>query len=229
VIPRQDVTNLDRLGSVLSATPIVVGRREWRIWCVQNQDQLLSLADGLAHLPYGLLLWESAVALAQHLVQVPALVANKRVLELGAGVGLPGLVARTLGAEVWQTDRLEEAITLAELNARENDVGGVHRFCGDWEQWTDERRYDVILGADILYETAAHAALAAIVDSRVAPQGRVLFADPGRPQALAFLAKLENQGARFEVEVRTVPPTCFLSSREDMEVILVERKTAGWS
>ena len=182
------MTNLSQLRPALSTTTIVIGLRRWRVWSVRDQDALLSL-ESLTHLPYGLLLWESSVALAQHLAEFPLLVANKRVLELGAGVGLPGLVARTLGAEVWQTDQLDEANIIAELNALENGVSRAHRFTADWDQWKDDRRYDVILGADILYEAAAHESLATIIDSRLAPHGRVVFADPGRAQALAFLAK----------------------------------------
>ena len=49
--------------------------------------------------------WSSAIALASHLKARPDLVECKRVLELGAGCGLPGLVARMGGAkEVVMTD-----------------------------------------------------------------------------------------------------------------------------
>ena len=61
----------------------------------------------------------------------------------GAGVGLPGLVARSLGAEVWQTDNLTAALEIARLNARANEVGGITRFTADWMRWTDDRLYDV--------------------------------------------------------------------------------------
>jgi methyltransferase-like protein 23 len=209
--------------SSLSLTTVVVAGRRWRVWCVERQDDLLTLSERFAHPPYGLLLWESAVALAQRLAEAPEIVANKRVLELGAGVGLPGLVARTLGAQVWQTDQLEEALDTAELNARENGVAGIQRFLGDWTRWSNTSQYDVILGADILYETTVQPAVASILDSNLVPGGRMLLADPGRPQALEFLAKLEDEGQRFEVSVRTVSPTCPLGSREEVDILLVEQ------
>jgi predicted nicotinamide N-methyase len=209
--------------SSLSLTTILVAGRQWRVWCVERQDDLLSLSARFAHPPYGLLLWESAVALAQRLAEAPEIVANKRVLELGAGVGLPGLVARTLGAQVWQTDQLEEALSTAELNERENGITGVHRFLGDWTRWANTGQYDVILGADILYETAVHPAVASILNSNLVPGGRMLLADPGRPQALEFLGKLEDEGRRFELSVRTVSPTSPLGSGEEVDILLVER------
>ena len=211
--------NLDHL---LTRIAVRIADRDWAIWCVEDQDALLSLMSADADIPYGLLLWESAIALAQELEDRPELVAGARVLELGAGVGLPGLVARRLGARVHQTDKAEDALWLAALNERENDLSGIERFSADWTNWVHADRYDVVIGADILYETEMHKAIASIVEKSVAPQGTVLLADPGRPQAMAFLSALEDQGARFRVRVRCVPPTCPLGSGEEVQVLLCE-------
>ena len=97
---------------------IAVGERVWNITCVQDQDALLDFAEELEHFPYGFLLWEASVALAPKLAANPNLVAGKRVLELGAGVGLPGIVARSLGAEVWQTDHQARVRALAGAGER---------------------------------------------------------------------------------------------------------------
>lgn len=209
--------NLDHL---LTRVALKIGDRDWAIWCVEDQDVLLSLVSNAGDAPYGLLLWESAVALAQELEQHPHLVAGRRVLELGTGVGLPGLVARSLGAHVYQTDKAEDALRVAARNERENGLSGVERFVADWTHWTHTGRYDVIIGADILYETKMHDALAAVVKRSIAPQGTVLVADPGRPQAIAFLSALEDKGARFGLTVRCVPPTSPLGSGEEAQVLL---------
>lgn len=210
------------LGGLLTRTGVKVGPREWTIWCVENQDVLLSLVSGHDDAPYGLLLWESAVALAQELEDRPELVAGARVLELGTGVGLPGLVARGLGARVYQTDKAADALWVAALNERENGLSGVERFRADWTNWAHTDRYDVVIAADILYETKMHKVIASIVEKSVAPHGTVLLADPGRPQAMAFLSTLEDQGARFRIRVRCVPPTSPLGSGEEAQVLLCE-------
>src|SRR5215813_13597795 len=210
----------NKLGKLLTRTALKIGSHEWSIWCVEDQDVLLSLVSTQNDPPYGLLLWESAIALAQELEDRPELVAGARVLELGAGVGLPGLVARRLGARVHQTDKAEDALRVAARNERENGLSGVERFLADWTDWTHADRYDVIIGADILYEKEMHSALAAIVERSSAPRGTVLLADPGRPQAIAFLSTLEDKGARFGLTVRCVPPTCPLGSGEEAQVLL---------
>jgi predicted nicotinamide N-methyase len=213
----------------LSVTTVRMGARDWRIQCVDDQSELLGLAERFEHPPYGLLLWEASVALARWLHEAPELVAHKRVLELGAGVGFPGLVARSLGAAVWQTDHLADALVVAESNARENAVTGIERFVGDWARWTDTRRYDIVLGADILYEPCMHAALVSIFQRSLAPAGCLLLADPGRPQAFDLLARLEHAGARFDVEVRTTAATCPYGSGEPVDVALLRGTWANLS
>jgi methyltransferase-like protein 23 len=206
----------------LNLVPVMIGGRLWRIWCVEDQNYLLSVTTRLEHLPYGLLLWESSVGLSQRLAEEPSLVQGKRVLELGAGTGLPGLVARSLGASVWQTDQMDDVLKVAALNERENALTGIRRFRADWRDWVEPTSFDVILGADILYDAAMYGSIAAILDRSLAPDGRVLLADPGRPQAWEFLSELENGGARFAMSVRRVEPTCILGSRVAVDVAIVE-------
>ena len=205
----------------LDALTISIGRRDWCVECVRDEGRVLAYAESHAQAPYGLLLWESAVALARSLHHRSMLVANKQVLELGAGVGLPGLVARSLGAEVWQTDHLPAALEIAQLNARANDVGGIRQFTADWTRWTDNRLYDVILGADILYEQAMQGSVVSIFRRNLAPDGLVLLADPGRQQSIDLLARLEHEGARFDLEIAHVEQTSALGSGALVEVVLL--------
>ncbi|MCX6047553.1 MAG: 50S ribosomal protein L11 methyltransferase, partial [Chloroflexi bacterium] len=190
--------------------PIVIGGRTWQITAVHDQVALLAVADQLEHGPYGFLLWDSALALAEQLVAQAEQVRGKRILELGAGVGLPGLVAHSLGASVWQTDHQSSALNLAMLNAQQNGVAGIAHFVADWRTWTHTQSYDLLLGADILYERTLYVDLAHIFSHNLAPGGRLLLSDPGRPQALDFAAQLEKQGWRIELTTQTVqwaPPS----------------------
>src|SRR5581483_5896757 len=120
----------------LVTTEIAIGARAYRVTAVQNQDALLDAAEELEHFPYGFLLWESAVGLARWLAADPARVAGRSVLELGAGVGLPGIVAQALGAQVWQTDHQKGALLVARENARQNGVGDIQQFLADWRDWS---------------------------------------------------------------------------------------------
>lgn len=209
----------------LVTAEILIGERLWKVTAVQNQDALLDNADELEHFPYGFLLWESAVGLARHLAAHPELVAGKRVLELGAGVGLPGLVARSLGAEVRQTDHQPGALSLIRINAFDNGLPPPETFLGDWRDWTHTPRYDVVLGADILYERAMHFYLETLFPRCMAPGGTLLISDPGRPQALEFVAKQERAGWRFGIGTQSVTLTENARVGRPVEVVLLTGQT----
>jgi predicted nicotinamide N-methyase len=149
--------------------------------------------------PYWAVLWPAGAALAAHIKSQRDLV-RKVTLELGCGAGLPGIVARCRGARVLQTDLFPEALALARWNARRNGVGGIRYLAMDWRAWSLSGQFDLILGSDVLYERGLHAPLQAILEGNLAPGGEARFADPGRPLALAFAARLEAAGWRVGME-----------------------------
>jgi len=194
----------------LTELRIPIAGREWQITAVQDQEALIAGVQtdaDLAAFPYGLMLWPSAVGLAERLAEEPGLVAGNRVLELGTGVGLPGLVAWTLGATaVVQTDYQEDALTLAAHNAIANGITGTRFRIGDWRAFLPEGEEaamdapaDVVIASDVLYERTLHGALATLLPRLVGSGGRVVLSDPLRPQALEFIERYIEPGDTWRV------------------------------
>jgi predicted nicotinamide N-methyase len=182
-----------------------LGGREWSVLhtgaILSEWDEQHFLSEMRERIPYGVALWPSAIALAHELVARAGLLAGRRVLELGAGTGLPGIVAASFGAHVVQTDRHALVMSVCRRNATRNRVpeGAIAHRVADWTTWDDTARHDWILGADILYADGMHPHLRQIFASNLAPDGRILLADPFRKSSLALLEALEQDGWRITV------------------------------
>ena len=155
-------------------------------------DELIdeSAFDDDEFLPYWAELWPSGVALARHVAGLE--LAGRKVLELGCGLGLPSLVAALRGADVLATDWAEDAIELLRRNAERNRVSlRVERV-----RWSEPEPllraapWDLVLGADILYEERNADQLAALLPRL---GGETLLAEPGRPYAKDFLEKFHAE------------------------------------
>jgi len=177
-----------------------LGAHEWTIAhtgaTLSDEDEQRLLSEERDKAPYGLALWPAAIALAHELASRASELAGKRVLELGSGTGLPGIVAATYGARVLQTDRHDGVLALGRSNAERNGVRSIEHRLADWTGWTDTQHYDLILGADVLYAKRFHPSLRAIFDTNLAPGGRLLLTDPFRSASLELLEAMERDGWR---------------------------------
>lgn len=138
-------------------------------------------------LPYWAELWPSALALAH--VVAGADLRGKRVIELGCGLGLPSLAAAAGGAQVVATDWSVQAVRSTEANAARNRLrveGAVWRWSADAAPL--DPPFDLVLGADLLYERRNAAWLLGALERLLAAGSEAWIADPGRAAADAFLA-----------------------------------------
>ena len=189
---------LDRLN-------IQVAGELWPMDVVRDEKAQLAVTADRELYPFGLMIWESAVVLGDELSERGPTLAGKTVLELGCGVGLPGLVARRQGAHVVQTDHDALALALCRHNAALNRVAGIEQFIGDWQAWTHTPRYDLIMGADIIYDTADYEKLERLFRANLAPGGELLLTDPIRQQTIALFTVMEDAGWRFDIKDRSIP------------------------
>lgn len=166
---------------------IDVGDRPISIWRPPDMESLIDLAafEADERIPYWADVWESAIVLAEDLAAMEG--AGRTLLELGCGLGLPSLVAARAGFTVTATDYEETALEGVRYNAERNRIGGLRTLVLDWRTIPDDLgTFDLVVAADVLYETHHPAVLAATIARTLAPSGLGLVADPCRAKAAGF-------------------------------------------
>ena len=182
---------------------VTVGRRRFVLTTAEDIEQLI---NGISEeefrvderLPYWAELWHSALALAGHLAEVPARIEQRRVLEIGCGLALPGIVAASMGARVTLGDFEPLALKAAELNLLRNIPGAEADIrLMDFRDAPDEQ-WPLILAADVIYEKRFVEPLAAFLDRALEPGGEIFLAEPNRLIAVPFFEALTSRGFRYE-------------------------------
>ncbi|KAI5075178.1 hypothetical protein GOP47_0009254 [Adiantum capillus-veneris] len=136
---------------------------------------------------YGLYIWPSSIVLAEYIWQQKDRFAGVQVLELGAGTGLPGIVAAKLGAHVILTDVennskvFENASRNCEQNAVDCKILGL--TWGDWDSSTLDIKPDIVLGADVLYNASDFDDLFATVASLLQKKPEAVFITAYEPRS----------------------------------------------
>jgi predicted nicotinamide N-methyase len=225
--PPAITTHFDVVTQEICSTPY-----RWSLLAVRDTNSLLDAItpaqfelDG--RLPYWADLWASSPVLAGHLRQRRGL-AGKELLELGCGLGLAGIAAAQAGATVVMTDYEEDALEFARFNAATNlDVEELSRVTirrMDWRDAEIPERFDIVIGADIVYERRNFEPLLSLVRRVLRPGGAFLLADPDRDTGRDFISLAGSHG--FSVSEQPIR----VSHRgRDLTVILSEllRKEEG--
>ncbi|KAF7659072.1 hypothetical protein LDENG_00003660 [Lucifuga dentata] len=107
---------------------------------------------------YGMYVWPCAVVLAQYLWMHRDELKEKTVLELGAGVSLPGVVAAKCGAKVILSDSAKMPLCLENCrrSCEANSLPDVLVLGLTWGEISPDLvllpKLDIILGSDVFYE-----------------------------------------------------------------------------
>jgi predicted nicotinamide N-methyase len=171
-----------------------VGRRSISLLRPRVADALLD-EEAFEHeefLPYWAELWPSAIALAEEVARLD--LGGLRVLELGCGLGLPSIVAALGGAHVLASDWSPDAVEVAARNAERNgaELDTALAAWGTASALVDAAPWDLVLGADLLYERRNVEQLLALLP-RLGDY--VLLSEPGRPFESTFLERARETWA----------------------------------
>jgi predicted nicotinamide N-methyase len=142
-------------------------------------DEPFALWERANTLPYWAFAWAGGQALARYVLDHPAVVAGRRVLDLASGCGLVAIAAALAGATaVTATDVDPLAVRAIEVNAQANGVQVTAARTDVLD--TDGGDAELILAGDVCYDRAMADRVLPFL-ARAATRGiQVLVGDPGR-------------------------------------------------
>ena len=172
-------------------------------------NQLLSKASSDVNvvderMPYWADLWPSAIGLSVFIDSQPQLVHGKRTIEIGCGLGLPGIVAALCGGRIIMTDYLQEALAFAENNWKKNLSKKFNGQLLDWREVSSIAKADVVLASDVAYESRSFEPLKNFIGKILKSDGTLILSEPNRKFASPFIKLLEKEFDLQKKDIKVV-------------------------
>ncbi|ORY75751.1 putative methyltransferase-domain-containing protein [Protomyces lactucae-debilis] len=147
---------------------------------ISEQPNVLAQAGTTGHRT-----WSAALALGEYLLKNPHFIQGKRVLELGGGTGFLSLLCERLHSmSVCCTDGSPRMLDLIRTNIHKNNATiQTQQLLFGGDSPIQQEPFDVVLGADITYETGIVAELSCTLDALLHSQ----------PEALILIAATVRQ------------------------------------
>lgn len=195
----------EALGEIVRDKVIV----EDRTFLVERPGESDSLLDHPAvrsafaadeYLPYWTDLWPASRMLAKVILREewqPGLVA----LEVGCGLGLPGIAALSRGLHVIFSDYDPTALQFAARNAALNGYADFKTRQLDWRYPPEDLKAPVVLAADLVYELRNVEPLLRFIRQVLRPDGICLLTDQDRVPSHVLRETLPRLGLTFTTEL----------------------------
>jgi len=199
-------TPRDALGPLVRETVILEGR-EFFISRPGQSDKLLDHPTVREHfaadeyMPYWADLWPGARMLGKTLLREPSWPPGLTALEVGCGLGLPGVVALSLGMRVIFSDYDATALHFAAENARDNGLTNFETLPMDWRFPPSGLKVPLLLASDLIYEMRNVGPLIQLVKKVLAPGGECLLTDQDRVPMHHFRQTLQDEGLNFTMQM----------------------------
>lgn len=186
-----------------------VGALQWKIRALSDISQYadpegVAARAGICSASWSLFgqLWPASRVLAKAVKHID--IDNRRIIELGCGLGLPSLVLQSRGADVTASDHHPLSKKFLVYNAALNRLPDIPYLDLPWTSLDQTiGQFDLILGSDILYEQNHANMLADLVGHLARPKAKVLITCPGRGHRNHFSRLLKEKG--FELTETRLP------------------------
>ena len=153
-------------------------------------EELLTV-DTTVSFPFWAKIWASSRAMTLFLESEPTWIQSKRVLELGAGIGLPSFKLAYDAMEMTISDYNAEAVELLEKNIDFLGLKHAKARCLDWNDFPEDITADTLLLSDINYDPSQFKPLLNLILKFLDSGSTVIIATPERITASPFAMELK--------------------------------------
>ena len=140
--------------------------------------------------PYWAKIWASSKAMVTFLQEEPHWIENKKLLEIGAGIGVPSFFMAQKAREIIISDYDNEAVSLANKNIAHLNLTNARSVVLNWNHIPEYIIADTILLSDTNYNPSDFDALLISITSFINKGSVVVLATPNRITTNPFLEKL---------------------------------------
>lgn len=174
-----------------------VGGRPFRFHVPHAIERFIDHDDPLHNFPLWSKIWEASLLLASKMA-ARTVSGDERLIELGAGLGVAGLVAAAFGHNVTITEYDPHALAFLEANRQENQCldACVRRL--DWNRLDLDERFDVIFGSELIYKESDFEAMRTLFQKLLTPGGEILLSGEIRQTNKAFFDCMQSQ---FHIQI----------------------------
>ena len=157
------------------AVGVVINSKKFSILLPRYLDRFIDPTDVIQDFPLWAKIWKASWVLSDYLADLRPNV-NKRLLEIGAGVGLVSIVAATFGHQITMTEYNSDALNFARANACLNNCPNLPIKKLDWNHPRLKDQFDFIVGAEVTYKQAYFSPLIRLFKSKLKPGGEIILA-----------------------------------------------------
>lgn len=139
-------------------------------------------------------IWDSSEVLAHQMVSHD--IVDKRILEVGCGIGLASLLLNQRLADITATDYHPEAGKFLNYNTHLNNDRTIPFVRTGWADEDEQQlgQFDLIIGSDLLYQQDNIELLSHFIHQHCKTKCEVILVDPGRGNHAKFSKRMIELG-----------------------------------
>jgi predicted nicotinamide N-methyase len=170
---------------------LVINGRKFQVLLPKDLARFINTRDVFHEFPLWAKIWPASWVLAGYLADMPA-ASTKKILEIGAGIGLVSIVAASFGHSITMTDSNSDALQFARANAIINGCPQLPIQALDWNHPQLEDTVDCIVASEVTYKKVDLQPLLSLFKNCLNPQGEVILAGEMRKVSKDFYQQMES-------------------------------------